>query len=137
MFKEGIDYKIVDELVDPEVACIWLMVGKGKARWLIGQYYREQMYLGVRESASIDKQKERLGKFLAKVELTDKFDNVIIMGDFNVNIDPTNNDNDPVNIEMKDKLLDILPLAGLKQTVTKCSRQVNGQKASMIDPCLG
>ena len=89
--------------------------------------------MGVRESASIDKQKEILGKFLSKVELTDKFDNVIIMGDFNVNIDPTNNDNDPVNIEMKDKLLDILPLAGLKQTVTKCSRQVNGQKASMID----
>ena len=112
--KEDIDCKIVDELMDPEIACIWLMVERGRARWLIGQYYREHMHLGDRDSASNVRQRERLDKFLAKVEQTERFENVIVTGDFNMNLDPENCDNDPANIDMKDKLLDTFPVAGLK-----------------------
>ena len=55
------------------------------------------------------------------------------MADFNVNLDPDSQDIDPLNIELKDKLLDTFPLAGLKQTVEKCTRQVSEQRASLID----
>ena len=55
------------------------------------------------------------------------------MGDLNINLDPDNTDSDPTMIELKDKLLDVFPLAGLKQTVSKCTRQVHSQKPSLID----
>ena len=34
---------------------------------------------------------------------------------------------------MKDDLLDTFPLAGFKQTVTKCTRQIKDQAPSLID----
>ena len=53
--KEDLDCKLEEDLIDPYVACIWLVVGRGKARWLIGQVYREHMILGDRETATIEK----------------------------------------------------------------------------------
>ena len=56
-----------------------------------------------------------------------------MMGEFNMNIYLANDDNYQVNSAMKDKLLDFLLLADLKQTIMKSTKQVNGQKASLID----
>ena len=41
-------------------------------------------------------------------------------------------DNDLLNSELKDSLLDVFPLAGLKQTVNNCTRQVKNQRPSLI-----
>ena len=114
--------------MDPELACIWIVIGKGKSKWLIGQLYREHMILGDKSSASVERQKERWNRILERVSLTEKYENVIVIGDFNVNIDPDNMENDQLNSDLKDGLLDFFPLAGLKQTVTKCTRQVNDRK---------
>ena len=44
--------------MDPELACIWTVIGKGKSKWLIGQLYREHMILGDKGSASVERQKD-------------------------------------------------------------------------------
>merc|ERR1712115_229626 len=86
--REDLDCKIEESLMDPDIACIWLLIGRGKSRWLVGQVYREHMVLGDRESASGERQIERWRKFLDKVQLTEKYDNVTIIGDLNINLDP-------------------------------------------------
>ena len=55
------------------------------------------------------------------------------MGDFTVTLDPDNADSDQLSIDLKDNLLEIFLLVGLKQTVTSCTRQVQSQKPSLID----
>ena len=131
--REDLDCKIEDKLMDPDIACIWLLIGRGRARWLVGQVYREHMKLGDRESATSEKQIERWRKFLEKVRLTENYDNVTIIGDLNINLDPENNENSPLHSTLKDELLDVFPLASLKQTVRNCTRQVESQKPSLLD----
>ena len=70
--------------MDPELACIWLVIGKGKSKWLIGQVYREHMTLGNRESASVENQKYRWRMILKNVSKTDNYENVTIMDDRNI-----------------------------------------------------
>ena len=95
--------------------------------------YREHMVLGDRESSSSESQTERWRKFLDKVRQTEIFENVVIMGDLNINLDPDSTETSPLHNVLKEELLDTFPLAGLKQTVTKCTRQVKDQKPSLID----
>ena len=59
--------------------------------------------------------------------------NMAIMGDFNINLDPTSTDSSTVTLRLKDKLLDTLPLAGLVQVVEKWTRHCQGQGSSLID----
>ena len=56
--REDLDCKVEDKLMDPDIACIWLLIGRGRARQLVGQVYREHMKLGDRESSTGDKQIE-------------------------------------------------------------------------------
>ena len=50
--KEDLDYRIVDELMDPEVAAIWFEVGSGRSKWLVCHMYREHKIIGDRESGT-------------------------------------------------------------------------------------
>ena len=70
---------------------------------------------------------------LEKVCLTEKYDNITIMGDLNINLDSDNVDTDLLNSDLKNSLLDTFPLAGLKHTVTDCTRRVQNQRPSLID----
>ena len=79
--------------MDDNIACIWLWIGRGRARWLVGQVYREHMFMGDRESATAESQMARWKRFLEKVRETDRFENVVIMGDMNINLDPEGKDN--------------------------------------------
>ena len=58
---------------------------------------------------------------------------IILIGDFNINLDPKNNDNLNYNEEFKDKLLDTLPLAGYTQMVRRHTRHRQGNKSTLID----
>ena len=69
---------------------------------------------------------------MEKVKLSEKYENITIIGDLNINIDPENTDSDNLNAELRDSLLDAFPLAGLKQTVNNCTRQTKDGKPSLI-----
>ena len=131
--REDLDCKIEKSLMDPNIACIWLWIGRGKSRWLVGQVYREHMVLGDKESSSCESQIDRWRKFLEKVRQTERFENVVIMGDVNINLDPDSIETSPLHNVLRDDLLDTFPLAGFKQTVTKCTRQIKDQVPSLID----
>ena len=64
---------------------------------------------------------------------TENYENVTIIGDLNINLDPECNDHSPLHSVLKEELLDVFPLAGLKQTVRNCTRQVEKQTPSLID----
>merc|ERR1711867_415938 len=81
--REDLDCKVEESLMDPSIACIWLLMGRGRSRWLVGQAYREHMVLGDKESSSNDNQIERWRKLLDKVRQTERYENVVIMGDLN------------------------------------------------------
>merc|ERR1712240_45302 len=93
--REDWDCKIEESLMDPDIACIWLWIGRGKSRWLVGQVYREYMVLGDKESSSGASQVERWRKFLGKVRQTERYENVVIMGDVNINLDPDSLETSP------------------------------------------
>ena len=57
--RDDLDCKVEESLMDTNIACIWLWIGRGKLRWLVGQVYREHMVLGDRESSSVESQTER------------------------------------------------------------------------------
>ena len=38
--KDDLECKLAEEMMDPEFSCIWLEVGRGRTKWLIGQIYR-------------------------------------------------------------------------------------------------
>ena len=86
--REDLDCKIEEKLMDPDIACIWLLIGRGRSRWLVGQIYREHMILGDKKSSMSEKQIERWRKFLEKVKQTENYENVTIIGDLNINLDP-------------------------------------------------
>ena len=52
---------------------------------------------GDQDSSTAAKPSERWDKFLNKVEETDNLENVLIMGDFNINLEEDSTDNDPLN----------------------------------------
>ena len=72
-------------------------------------------------------------EILEKVRQTERFENVIIIGDMNINLDPDSTDTSQLQNVLKDDLLDTFPLAGFKQMVNKCTRQVKDQAPSLLD----
>merc|ERR1712082_150193 len=91
------------------------------------------MILGDKDSSSNERQLDRWRRYLDKVKLTENYENVIIIGDLNVNLDPDTSDNNPLQTVLRDELLDVFPLAGLKQMVRNNTRQIENQKASLLD----
>ena len=82
------------------------------------------MILGDKESSTSERQIDRWRRYLEKVKQTDNYENVMIIGDLNVNLDPETNDSNPLQSVLKEELLDVFPLAGLKQTVRNNTRQI-------------
>ena len=60
--------------------------------------------------------------------------NLVIMGDFNVNLLDDDNGVSSVS-ELKDMILERFPLHGLTQTVRKETRHGSGVQSSLIDHC--
>ena len=81
----------------------------------------------------MDKQKERFTKYLNIVQQTSNYNNIIIMGDFNVNMDTENRELDQNANEFKNMLLDVFPLMGLCQTVKHNTRKIQGQRSALLD----
>ena len=100
--KDDLDCKVEESLMDTNIACIWLWIGRGRSRLLVGQVYREHMVLGNRESSSAENQTVRWRKFLEKVRQTERFENVVIIGDMNINLDPDNTDASQLQNALKD-----------------------------------
>ena len=100
---------------DQTLQLLLLEFGKGRNKWISGHFYREHMLLGDPNSKSWENQIERLDTFLDSVETISNRGNCIRSGDFNINMNP--NYNEHYNSELKNKLLDVLPLAGFTQVV--------------------
>ena len=58
---------------------------------------------------------------------------MVIIGDMNINIDPESTENSQLHNALKEDLLDTFPLAGFKQTVTKCTRTIKDKAPSLLD----
>ena len=58
--------------------------------------------------------------------------NSVIIGDFNINLDDNNNTNQR-NTDMKDKLLNILPLNSFVQIIKECTRFSSNSLSTLID----
>ena len=93
----------------------------------------EFMKLGEPNSDTYENQVLRLDNFLTKAENSANKGNSILIGDFNINLDPENNDDLNYNEEFKDKLLDTLPLAGYTQMVRRHTRHRQGNTSTLID----
>ena len=75
----------------------------------------------------------RFDNFLTKAENTATKGNSILIGDFNINLDPENLEDPNENEDFKDKLLNSLPLAGYTQMVRHNTRHRKGNKPMLID----
>ena len=76
-------------------------------------------------------QLSRFDCFVSDVEKIDLNKNMIIMGNFNINLCDTEDFGN--NSELKDNLLDRFPLLGLTQTVRKPSRHCSNSISTLID----
>ena len=82
---------------------------------------------------SFNEQSTRFEDFLEITKKSRNNQNVVILGDFNVNL---NNEVEEVNNNnniLKDMLLDIFPLEGFTQVVRKNTRHCSNSKSSLID----
>ena len=70
-------------------------------------------------TASTENQRVRISKFLDKVESASNLGDIVLIGDFNINLDPTNDIEDTWNTELKYKLLDTLPILRFNQMIKK------------------
>ena len=112
--------KIRKDLMSQEQPDVWMeMKSKRDNGIVIGFYYRE--FTGLDGDKSVEKQKERLKKFteaVARVEDEDK--EVLLMGDFNIDLhkDHSEEDNESIANIMKACCLE----NGLEQLNTKVTR---------------
>ena len=107
-------------ICDNSIASTWLEIGHTRSRWLVGQFYREQSILGQPNSRKLDEQVERFNLFLNGIENLNGWDNCIILGDFNINLDLECTDDN--NYMLRNLLFDTFPLAGFTQMVKKYTR---------------
>ena len=76
-------------------AWLWIKIGKGKAAWKVGNFYREHRIIGEIGSESETEQAKRLEKFIERTKRACRVRNLAITGYFNVNLD--NRSMDPRN----------------------------------------
>ena len=118
--------------LNSDIAAIWIEVGKYKNKWLICQYYRQHKVLGVNGSETSVEQNNRLDKFLNTISAI-QHSNSLIIGDFNINLDDNNTMINQRNSDMKDKLLNVLPLSGFVQIIKDCTRFCSNSLPTLID----
>ena len=75
----------------------------------------------------------RFENFLEVINKSRNNQNVVILGDFNVNLSNEEEDINVNNIIFKDVLLDSLPIEGFTQVVKKNTRHCSNSKSSLID----
>ena len=110
--RSTLNYKVNSTLMNDNSAENWLEIGSHRNKWQVGVYYREFKQLGKPDSSSLEQQSIRLDSFLTKAESAASKGNCILIGDFNLNLDQENSEQPFLSEELKDKLLDSLPLAG-------------------------
>ena len=84
-------------------------------------------------SNSFENQQERFGEFLNCIEKSRSNQNVVIHGDFNVNLNNEEEDMNNNNSVPKDMLLDTLPIEGFTQVIKNNTRHCRNSKSSLID----
>ena len=83
---------------------IWMIIGRGKRLWCAGNYYRIHRKLCVAGSEMEAKKVSRFEGFLTKTKRAVTLGKVAVMGDFNINLDPTSTDFTIVTLRMMDKI---------------------------------
>ena len=68
------------------LSCNWLEIGKGRNKLVVCTYHREFKVLGVDGSNSFTEKCTRFEEFLKVTNKTRNSQNVVILGDFNVNL---------------------------------------------------
>ena len=131
--RSTLNYKVNSDLMNNNSAENWLEIGTHRNKWYMGYFYREFKRLGEPDSETYENQVVRLNNFLTKAENSAIKGNSILIGDFNINLDPENIDDQNDNEDFKDKLLDSLPLAGYTQMVRHNTRHRKGNKPTLID----
>ena len=116
-----------------DMSCSWLEIGKGKNKYLVCNFYREFKLIGVDGSNSFEEQSNRLEQFLKLTKKARNCQNVVILGDFNVDLNEDIDEPNNSNSILKDMVLDTLPLEGFTQIVKKNTRHCNNSKLSLID----
>ena len=86
---------------------------------MICMYYREFKILGVEGSNSVPEQIQRLEKFMNIITKTRNTGNVVILGDFNVNLREDEENLNMPNSNLKNIVLDTLPAEGFTQIVSR------------------
>ena len=97
--RQGLDVKIEKKLMEEDlVPEVWLSIGEqGRKRFLVGAIYREhkpwkQVKVGDREGKTPSEQTERWRKWLeGKAEVLKGEKEVVLLGDFNLEIEPKSN----------------------------------------------
>ena len=129
--KNNLTYKIRNDL-NNNLEAIWFEVGKFKSKWLFCQYYRQHKIIGCNGSETINEQHSRFDNFLDTISSINHT-NSLILGDFNINLDDSDNSFNHRNLEFKDKLLNTLPLLGFVQMLRECTRFCSNSVPTLID----
>ena len=106
-------------------------MGEKRNKWIVGHYYREYKIIGEQGSETLEKQQSRFDVFIDTVNNLPSDKNILIMGDFNIDLEVKTNY--PTQALFKDKLLDNLPIIGLTQTVNKTTRHSSNSRSTLID----
>ena len=88
--KDNLKVKQSPNLNEDEVSSNWMEVKDNRNKWFVAQYYREHQKIGDADSASQENQGNRLDKFLTKLEAASTMGDVVLIGDFNIILDLTN-----------------------------------------------
>ena len=98
--KSNLNYKVCPTLMNDASAENWIEIGTHRNKWQVGVFYREFKKFGEPNTGTFEEQVHRLDSFLAKTEVTGAKGNCILIGDFNINLDPDNTENPYHNEEL-------------------------------------
>ena len=138
LIKNGIEVKIMDNLMDASLASIWIKVGaRGRRPMLVGTIYREHQFLyqqDPNQSGSPQQQTARWAKFVDKWKAAAGHGDVIVLGDVNLDFFKWGNP-DSGHKKMVDKVKEEVETLGFNQIIQGFTRTWPGVPDSLVDHC--
>ena len=138
IIKYYIEVEVIEELMDKEVATIWVQLGdKRRQSIVVGGIYREHQQLGrIEPDASwleiIKQQEKRWKNIVRKWKMAAKYHNCVVLGDINLDFGRWFNP-EPQLSNMVDLVQQEIEPAGFVQFISETTRSWTDQRYSILD----
>ena len=133
--KKGLHYQIIPQLMDKEITSIWIKIGNGRSKLIVGGVYREHSRMGMTTQVNTEsdhEQHRRWKKFIHQwMEAADN-PSCIVIGDTNLNKLRWDTP-EQIHVPMVDITKEEIETRNFVQIVENPTRFWNSQASSLID----